>query len=206
MRFTIKRGLAATAMAAGMTTFGIAASTVTAQDAGTVHVTGVDLLNDTVEITNSGGSEVDVNGLVLCNFPAYAPIAGADPIAPGETITVDAGSLGVALADDQGELGLYTESAFDDPDAIISYVEWGTSGHQRSSVAVEAGVWDGETVEAGSSLSASVDNPTQAADWSAAAAVLAETGAGTWVMAAIAAAFVALGLGATAIGRRRHIA
>jgi LPXTG-motif cell wall-anchored protein len=51
-----------------------------------------------------------------------------------------------------------------------------------------------------------VDNPTRAADWSSAAPVLAETGTGTWIMAAIAVSLVGFGLGATAIGRRKRYA
>jgi len=202
MGFTMTRGLAVVALGVGVAALG-AAPTVSAQDAGTIAVTGIDLENDTVEITNSGDTEIDINGLVLCNFPAYAPIEGADPIAPGASITVDAGAHGVALADDQGEFGLYTESSFEDPNAIISYVEWGTSGHQRSSVAVEAGIWDGGVVPAGTSLSASVDSPTSASDWTTTPApTLAETGTGTWVMAAIAGALVAAGVGASALGSR----
>ena len=185
------------------------AQTASAQDVGTITVTGVDLVDDTVELTNNSDSEVDVNGLVLCNFPAYAPIDGADPIAPGASITVDVGAAGVALGDDDGEFGLYTSNSFEDPDAIIAYVEWGSAGHQRSSVAVAAGIWDGEAVAAAPSLSASVSNPRSAADWATGAAGssddaprLAETGAGTWIIASIAGALVALGLGAGAMGRR----
>ena len=40
-----------------------------------------------------------------------------------------------------GEVGLYRGDNFADPGSIVSYVEWGESGHQRSEVAVSAGIW-----------------------------------------------------------------
>ena len=66
-----------------------------------------------------------------------------------------------------GEVGLYTAQSFGSSDAIISYVEWGASGHRRSGVAVEAGVWDGGTVAGDAArLVATMDIPGAAADWS----------------------------------------
>jgi hypothetical protein len=38
-------------------------------------------------------------------------------------------------------MGLYSANMFNSPDAIEDYVEWGTTGHARSSVAVAAGIW-----------------------------------------------------------------
>lgn len=68
------------------------------------------------------------------------PIEGVDPIAPGETVTV---TSTVALAGDDGELGLYVAQDFSNPDTIVAYAEWGSDGHERASVAAEAGIWDG---------------------------------------------------------------
>lgn len=197
------------ATAAGL----LASSPAIAQEKPTISVTSIDLVNDTVEITNVGDADVDVNGLILCNFPAYAPIEGAEMIAPGESITVDAGAAGVELADDQGEMGIYTVSEFENPDAILTYVEWGTSGHQRSTVAVSAGIWDGDAVDAGSVLTANVAEPTSAANWSAegdtatAADDLPATGAESWALALAALGLLALAAGTGAWGRieRRKI-
>lgn len=191
----------------GLASLGVAAHAVDAQEAGSLAVTGIDLAGDTAVITNSGAAEVDVNGLILCNFPTYQPIAGADPIPAGGSITVDVGALGIDLADDQGELAIYSESSFEDPNAIISYVEWGTADHMRSPVAVEAGIWDGNPVDAAPTLTATVDNPTSAADWGTTATdstqVLAETGGATWLLAGLAATLIALGVSGTLVGRRR---
>ena len=178
----------------------------------TLSITGVDANTSVVSITNHGDTDVDPNGIVLCNFPAYGPIAGADVIAAGETITVDSGAAGVALNASGGEFGLYTGNDFTDSSLMVSYVEWGEPGHERSPVAVAAGVWDGGFADAGNGvLSSSVDNPTSAADWAGSAtpaANLAVTGASTWVVTSLAVGLIALGAGITSVGaisRRRLI-
>jgi hypothetical protein len=39
-------------------------------------------------------------------------------------------------------LALYANGTFGDPGAIVDYVEWGSGGHFRSTVAEAAGIWD----------------------------------------------------------------
>ncbi len=191
-----------------------------AQDAKpTVAVTAIDLDGGSVEITNHGGAEVDPNGLILCNFPTYVPIADASPIAPGDTITVDAAALGVPLDETGGELGLYASSDFESADAIISYVEWGEPGHQRAPVAIAAGVWaDGAATPVDGVLTATGPNPTSPADWGAAAGQddgtdegsdegtgeLPRTGSTTGPLIVLAAALVLAGVGLAGVGRRRR--
>lgn len=197
-----------------------------AQDAKpTLAVTAVDTNAGTVEITNHGEAEVDPNGIILCNFPAYAPIEGADMIPPGGSITVDSGAAGVALDPAGGEMGLYTSPAYEDPNAIITYVEWGEPGHQRAPVAVEAGIWaDGVAEADGGVLTASTSQPTSPADWGAGAAAeepaaeetseeaaaeepteLANTGTDAYWMAGIAGALVLLGFMLVGMGRRSRV-
>ncbi|MEM9258083.1 MAG: T9SS type A sorting domain-containing protein, partial [Bacteroidota bacterium] len=97
-----------------------------------------------IELFNGADTAVNVSSYWLCNFPAYQQISqmnlecGELLIQPGE-YTVISGFSGFDAAD--AELGLYTSSSFGSSDAIISYLEWGSTGHQRSSVAVQAGVW-----------------------------------------------------------------
>lgn len=139
-----------------------------------------------VVISNTGGEAVDLSGHWLCQRPNYAQLPdvsvgegerlaiplGDTPIEPPEG-AVTAGPLsGLGTLDpESGEVGLYTSSAFDDPDAIVAYVEWGRSGHGRSGTAVASGVWtDGEfvaTTEATASITAT-SVPAVAADaWNA---------------------------------------
>lgn len=202
--------------------FAVSGSVAGAQDSKpTIAVTGVDLNSGTVAITNNGDAEVDVNGLILCNFPAYAPIADAPVIAPGETITVDSGAAGVALDAATGEMGIYTSPDYENPDAMITYVEWGEPGHQRSPVAIAAGVWAEGTAEAVDGvLAASTNSPTGPDDWAASAqggeeaeetaeaetTELAQTGTETSaVLVTVAAALLLAGFMFLTMTRRRAL-
>ena len=96
-----------------------------------------------VTIVNQGEDDVDLNGVNICQFPNYADlgtIVDGGVLAAGASVDVAAehwGGLDIAT----GEAALYDGSDFGSADAILSYVQWGDAGHQRASVAVEAGLW-----------------------------------------------------------------
>ena len=100
----------------------------------------------TVEIKNLGTAAVDVSNYWLCDFPSYRRLgAGGTSIAcgdlnlgAGEILTVD--NFNVIDATD-GKMGLYDAQSFGSADAMVDYVEWGSTGHGRSNVAVAAGIW-----------------------------------------------------------------
>ncbi len=98
----------------------------------------------TVELKNIGNETVDVSGYWLCDFPAYQQIqnsnitCGEMMLGAGEILAVDDFNT---IAPDDGEMGLYSTNSFGNASAMLDYVEWGASGHQRSSVAVAAGIW-----------------------------------------------------------------
>lgn len=96
-----------------------------------------------VTVTNTSDAEVSLDGLWLCNRPAYVALAGS--LAPDASIDIAAADMG-GLSADGGEAGLYTDDAFGSSDAMIDYVSWGGGGG-RASVAVDAGLWpEGVTV------------------------------------------------------------
>jgi hypothetical protein len=76
-------------------------------------------------------------GYWLCNFPNYQQIA--QPIAFGETVVVTL--PGGFLTAGDGEVGLYSTNSFGSSTAILDYMEYGSTGHTRSGVAVAGGVW-----------------------------------------------------------------
>lgn len=96
-----------------------------------------------VELINLGGTAQDASTLVLCSFPTYNDVgsltleSGNLVLGPGELLVVS----GHNMSQDDDELGLYTASDFTNPAAMVDYVEWGSHGHQRSTVAEEAGIW-----------------------------------------------------------------
>ena len=101
--------------------------------------------NGDIEIINIGNDTLDLTNYYLCQFPVYRKIGDLNivcgsgfKLAPGEIITV-ASTLDLIRAD--GEMGLYSGNTFTSSDLIVDYVEWGSTGHTRSSVAVSAGIW-----------------------------------------------------------------
>ena len=80
----------------------------------------------------------------MCNFPNYSQLSnlnlvcGGFVLAPGDLVTVQSTN---SLNPNDAELGLYTTNSFGSSAAIVDYVEWGTTGHTRSSVVMAAGIW-----------------------------------------------------------------
>ncbi|MBI1268215.1 MAG: T9SS type A sorting domain-containing protein [Cryomorphaceae bacterium] len=114
--------------------------------------------NDRIEIKNLGNQTVNVGSYFLCSFPIYTQISsmtivsGSTMLMPGQLLVVTGHPM--EQADD--ELGLYTLPQYTNSSAMIDYVEWGFSGHTRSSVAVAAGIW---------STGAFVAAPTTGQSW-----------------------------------------
>ncbi len=98
----------------------------------------------TFALTNTGNANVDVSDYWACNFPSYEQLGnltiecGSLDMLPGDDLILSGFN---SLDSDDSELGIYTTSAFGNSNSMISYVEWGSTGHFRSSVAVVAGLW-----------------------------------------------------------------
>ena len=142
------------------TTSSVAATTTTEAPSGGGAVfalveVGVGEAEQYVVIKNNGDVTGNLQDFAICQAPMYHSFGDIE-VAPGFLVVVSLGgdipdiaaaaaetvtaSIGSISADD-GEIGLYSDSDFGDSDAIVGYIEWGTSGHTRSSVAVDAGIW-----------------------------------------------------------------
>lgn len=132
-----------------------------------------------VSVTNVGDASGNLEGWQLCQRPAYFGIGSID-VAAGETVHFTTGDTGNLtgqviesggrfgnLSESSGEMALYVDGSFGSSSSIRSYVEWGEADHGRSSVAVEAGIWDGGFVASAGApgIAAMVDTPITAADW-----------------------------------------
>ncbi|MCB0705821.1 MAG: T9SS type A sorting domain-containing protein [Saprospiraceae bacterium] len=100
--------------------------------------------NGTIEIKNIGTNIEPIANYFLCEYPNYAQLStltvecGSLALEPGQLVVVSGFPLGGAA---DGELAFYISNQFTNPNAIIDYVEWGSTGHVRSSVAGMAGIW-----------------------------------------------------------------
>ena len=137
-----------------------------------------------VAVTNVGDGTGSLSGFQLCQRPTYFGI-GDVTVAAKETVyftvgatagldgqIIEAGSRFGRLRASSGEIGLYSSGSFGSSDAIVSYVEWGQSGHERSAVAVGAGIWaEGNFVVTTDAtlgvIMRTVDVPMTSANWAA---------------------------------------
>ncbi len=109
-----------------------------------------------VVLTNVGSEAGSLAGHFLCQRPNYWAIPDIE-VPAGQSLAIGAGGSvlipppGALTLDDQaaigqlsaggGEVALYDSNSFDNSGSILSYVEWGSAGHARSSVAVAKGIW-----------------------------------------------------------------
>ncbi|MFQ5967167.1 MAG: hypothetical protein ACE5MI_06100 [Acidimicrobiia bacterium] len=139
-----------------------------------------------VAVRNIGDAAASVGGMAVCQRPNYTTLPDVI-VQPGEVIwlvtgdpaeiSFDPGQAPVerigtgTFSASSGEIGLYSRPSFGSSDFIRSYVEWGGSGHGRSSVAVGAGIWpDGGTVDVPDGtvrIVATADPAVAPADWTA---------------------------------------
>lgn len=69
------------------------------------------------------------------------------PELAGIAVTLFLGPTIGVLEPDSGEVALFANSPFEEPDSILSYVEWGEPGHDAAEVAIAAGKWTEGAVE-----------------------------------------------------------
>lgn len=134
-------------------------TTTTAAAGGGAHFVVGTVSFDTpmVIIYNIGDGTGSLAGHWLCQRPSYQELPDIE-LAPGDALAISLGgdqfvpppgalafesplNLGPISASG-GEIGLYSSNSFGSADAILSYVEWGNSGHGRSATAVAGGVWE----------------------------------------------------------------
>jgi len=100
-----------------------------------------------VELQNTGTAPANAALLFMCGANAdytqlrSLPIICGDTILqPGDHVILDLDGV-IAVDPADGELGLYTSPQWGSFAAMKHYVEWGSSGHNRTNIAVGAGLW-----------------------------------------------------------------
>ncbi len=114
----------------------IACATTQAQ----VRITEVNLslTTNNVEITNFGTASVTLTGWQFCRRFNYLGLTGTIAAGASRLFTV---SVNTTASD----LGLYNSSTFSSTTAMQDFVQWGSAGNGRESVAVSKGIWAGGT-------------------------------------------------------------
>jgi hypothetical protein len=108
--------------------------------------------NGYVALTNFTDQPVGMGGLFLCQGTKCFELPNTD-VSPGVTIRVavgdGAGLSGVVatqatigeLRSSDGEVALYSSRNVNDPKAMLVYLEWGSTPHADTRVAIDAGLW-----------------------------------------------------------------
>lgn len=140
-----------------------------AGDLDDLQIVGIDYELGSMVITNAGASDVSTEGLWVYQTGDVAEF-NIFTIEPRATILFSLRDVGGAAVAG-GEVALFSDDSFSDPDAMVDYVAWGPSGHEKASLASEAGLWGpDESVEVPEGTAAILR-----ADQSA-------IGAGSWVV------------------------
>ncbi len=109
---------------------------------------------DMIELKNFGSSAVDVSSWWFCSQISYNQISGMTVV--NGTTTIPPGGLVVLSGRDfvnNADLGLYTNNnSFASSSNMEDFVQWGSAGNGRESVASGKGIWTaGEFVPAAAS-------------------------------------------------------
>ena len=133
-----------------------------------LRILAIDFTLDSVAILNTADSDISSGGHFLCSEGLCIEL-DPQPIGPRGSILFQLDEIELDPAD--GELGLFASDAVDDPDAVRSYVQWGSAGHSYASLAEAAGIWpQGEFVESSedTTLLTNIDpTATDVANWEA---------------------------------------
>ena len=105
-----------------------------------------------IALTNFTDVTVSTGGLILCQGPDCFALPAVE-VGAGETalVTVGDGSglegviaTGATIGElrsEDGEIAIFVSEDYDDPKAILVYLQWGSTPHDLTDVAVEAGLW-----------------------------------------------------------------
>ena len=127
-------------------------------------------VNDRVEIKNFSANPIDISSWWFCSLFDYVQISslevveGSTTLQPNATVVVS----GFSLNDSAADLVLYNTPTFSNPDVLEAFVQWGSGGNGRESVAASKGIWTAgdfvPLVAEGHSIEYDGDGTT-ASDW-----------------------------------------
>ena len=111
----------------------------TTSELNNLQVIGIDYELNSMIITNIGASDVRTEGLWVYQDGESAEF-DIFTIEPRATIRFSLREVGGASLSG-GEVALFSKDSFSDANAMLDYVAWGETGHDKSALASEAGLW-----------------------------------------------------------------
>lgn len=108
--------------------------------------------NGYVALNNFTDQPANLGGLFLCQGSQCFELPSVE-VAPGtvarvavgngselEGVVVTGATIGELRSAD-GEIALYSSKKLDDPKAILAFLEWGSTPHENTQTAIDAGLW-----------------------------------------------------------------
>jgi len=108
-----------------------------------IRFTKVDPVTDIITIHNFGNTMIDISNYQICKKFQYKALnqltlnSGTLILQAGSDVTLSNASLDVTNSD----LGLYQDSNFTSTTSMLDFLQWGSSGNGRESVANAKGIW-----------------------------------------------------------------
>lgn len=114
----------------------------TEEPLGDLQLVGIDFELDSIILTNGGADRLRTENLWVYQDGEVSKF-NIFFIQPRTQVLFRVRDIG-GLDNSGGEIALYSSDSFSDPDALIAYVAWGSSGHSRMNLAIDAGRWNQE--------------------------------------------------------------
>ncbi|WP_353776956.1 T9SS type A sorting domain-containing protein [Winogradskyella sp. 3972H.M.0a.05] len=117
-----------------------------------IRMIEVDPSTERVKVKNFGGTTVDISSYRVCtlfNYAGSAPLSSMTLLSGDFNLEPNAEvefTSAAAMNDTAADFCLYLGSgSFGSPSAMVDFVQWGSSGNGRESVAVSKGIWSAGT-------------------------------------------------------------
>jgi len=133
--------------------------------------------NDTIELKNFDSQPINITGWRFCSKLNYLPTINDLTIVGGGSLNIPAGGIlvltGFNLDNTAADLGLYlpvnSNADFATASFMVDFVQWGSAGQSRESVAVSKGIWSaGDFVPTVTTTGSSIEydgEGNSASDW-----------------------------------------
>ncbi|NND77293.1 MAG: T9SS type A sorting domain-containing protein [Flavobacteriales bacterium] len=110
-----------------------------------IRFTEVNTTTNDITLTNMGPNSEDISSWFFCSLIQYTLlssttlVSGDLNLAPGASVTVNwsGGGMNSSMAD----MCLYLDNSFTSPTSMQDFLQWGSGGNGRESVAVTKGIW-----------------------------------------------------------------